>query len=96
MFKKKGLQSIGRGRKGVSTKIHLGLSPGFIHRACLSEGQRVDRKVFSKLWSLGKWEEVVYVIADKGYDTYEVRKSLREAGKTPVIPRRKGAVCPGV
>ncbi len=36
---KKGNQSIGRGRKGISTKIHLALSPRGIQSACLSEGQ---------------------------------------------------------
>ena len=56
----------------------------------------MDMKVFSKLWSGGDWGDVLYVIADKGYDFYEVRKWLREAGKKPVIPRRKGAICPGV
>jgi len=95
-FKKKGLQCIGRGRKGLSTKIHLGLSPGFVHGACLSEGKRMDMKVFSKLWSVGDWGDVLYVIADEGYDFYEARKCLREAGKKPVIPRRKGAICPSV
>ena len=53
-------------------------------------------KVFPKLWSQGPWEGIKYVIADKGYDYYEVRKRLREAGKIAVIPRRAGAVCPGV
>lgn len=82
-FKKKEPQCIGRGRKGLSTKIHLGLSPGFVHGACLSEGQRVDMKVFSKLWSVGDWEGVLYVIADKGYDFYEVRKCLRQEACHP-------------
>ena len=80
----------------MSTKIHLGLSPSFIHSACLSEGQRVDMKVFPKLWSQGQWDGITYVIADKGYDYYDVRHPLKEAGKIPVIPRRAGAVCPGV
>lgn len=53
-------------------------------------------KVFSKLWSVGDWQGVIYVIADKGYDFYEVRKCLKDAGKTPVIQRREGAICPGV
>ncbi|MEI6628946.1 MAG: hypothetical protein WCN27_06065, partial [Alphaproteobacteria bacterium] len=35
MFKKNGPQSIGRGRKGPSTKIHVGLSPGCLKGACL-------------------------------------------------------------
>jgi len=74
----------------------LGLSPGLINAACLSEGQRVDMKVFPKLWSLGNWEDILYFIGDKGYDFYEVRKRLRDAGKKPIISCRKGAVCPGV
>ena len=53
-------------------------------------------KIFSQLWSLGNWEGVTYVIAHKGYDFYEVRKAIRDAGKIPVIPRRQTAVCPGV
>ena len=56
----------------------------------------MDMKVFSKLWSVGDGEGVLYVIADKGYDFYAVRKCLTEAGKKPVIPRREGAVCSGV
>ena len=95
-FKKNGPQSTGRGRKGMSTKIHVGLAPGKIKSACLSEGQRVDMKVFSRLWELGDWEGISYVIADKGYDCYAVREIIRKGGKTPVIPRRQGAICPGV
>jgi transposase len=74
----------------------VGLGPGVLKSACLSEGQRVDLKVFPALWEGGDWEGITYVIADKGYDCYAVRKTLRDFGKTPVIPRRQGAVCPGV
>ena len=74
----------------------MGLSQGFMNGACLSEGQRVDMKAFPKLWALGNWEDVVHVIADKGYDVYDVRTLIRNAGKIPVIPRRHGAVCPGL
>lgn len=31
-----------------------------------------------------------------GVRFYEIRKGLRDAGKTPIIPRRGGAICPGV
>ena len=96
MFKKNGSQSIGRGRKGLGTKIHVGLSPGCLKSACLSEGQRTDMKVFAKLWACGNWEGIQDVIADKGYDCSEVRILIRQAGKYPIIPRRQGAVCPGV
>ena len=80
----------------MSTKIHIGLSPGSLKSACLSEGQRTDMKVFAKLWSQGDWQEVRDIIADKGYDFYEVRKLIRQGGKNPIIPRRQGAICPGL
>lgn len=89
-----GPQSIGRGRKGLSTKIHIGLSPGCIKSSCLSEGQKPDSKVFPKLWSQGDWQGIKDIIADKGYDSYKVRYSILRAGKTPIIPRRKGSVWP--
>lgn len=95
-FKKKGPQSTGRGRKGLSTKIHVGLGPGMLKSVCLSPGQRVDMKIFPHLWEAGDWEGIDYVIADKGYDYLAVRQHLREACKVPVIPRRQGALFPGV
>jgi len=87
---------IGRGRKGLSTKVHLALSPGGVQSACLSEGQRVDMKAFSKLWRLGEWSGIQYVIADKGYDYFAVRAPIKKVGKIPVIPRRSNAICPGL
>ena len=87
---------IGRGRKGLSTKLHLALSTGGIQSACLSEGQRVDMKVFTKLWELGKWSGIRYVIADKGYDYFAVRAPIKKAEKIPVIPRRANAIFPGL
>jgi transposase len=87
---------IGRGRKGLSTKLHLALSPYAIQSACLTEGQRVDMKAFSQLWKEGQWENIEYVIADKGYDYFDVRYPIKESGKTPVIPRRANAVVPGL
>ncbi len=53
-------------------------------------------KVFPRLWHKGDWQSIRYIIADKGYDSYQVRQLIRSAEKEPVIPRRKGAVCPGV
>ncbi len=91
---KKGNQSIGRGRKGISTKIHLALSPRGIQSVCLSEGQRVDMKIFPKLWQLGDWSEIKYMIAGKGYDDAALRISIRKAEKIPVIPRKANAIVP--
>lgn len=87
---------IGLGRKGLSTKVHLALSPGGIQSTCLSEGQRVDMKVFPTLWKLGSWSGIQYVIADKGYDYSAVRSPIKKAGKIPVIPRRANAIFPGL
>jgi len=78
------------------TKLHLALSTGGIQSACLSEGQRVDMKAFSRLWELGKWSGIRYVIADKGYDYSAVRTPIKKAKRIPVIPRRANAIFPGL
>ena len=80
----------------MSTKIHVGLSEHDLRSACLSEGQRVDMKVFPQLWAFGNWQGVNDVIADKGYDYYDVKRLVHESGKQTVIPRRQGALYPGV
>ena len=53
-------------------------------------------KLFRKLFETGHWDGIEYIIADKGYDFSEVRTPIKEAHKIAVIPRRKGAVFPGV
>ena len=53
-------------------------------------------KIFEALWAQGNWDGVVHVIADKGYDCSSVRHLITKQGKVPIIPRRKGAICPGV
>ena len=53
-------------------------------------------KIFPKLWKRGIWEGIQYIIADKGYDYFDVRSPIKKAGKTPVIPRRSNAIFPGL
>lgn len=53
-------------------------------------------KEFNTLWSCADWSEIQYIIGDKGYDFVALRRVIRAAGKTPVIPRKKGSICPGV
>ena len=96
LLKKKGNQMIGRGRKGLSTKIHLALSIAGVRSSYLSEGQRVDMKIFPMLWESGNWTGIQYIIADKGYDYTAVRIPIKKAKKTPVIPRRSNAIFPGL
>lgn len=62
----------------------------------MSEGQRADMKAFSLLWAKGDWENIQYVIADKGYDYFDVRHSIRQSGRTAVIPRRANAPVRGL
>lgn len=62
----------------------------------MSASNLVDMKEFSTLWSQCDWRGIQYIIADKGYDYSAVRTQITVSGKTAVIPRRKGAICPGV
>ena len=39
---------------------------------------------------------MAYVIANKGYDFYDVRVLIVNSQKIPVIPRRSGAASPGI
>lgn len=80
----------------MGTKIHVALSPDKIQGACLSASNQVDMKEFATLWRQADWRGIQYIIADKGYDYSAVRTQITAAGKTPVIPRRAGAICPGV
>ena len=80
----------------MGTKIHVALSAEKIQGACLSASNIVDMKEFTVLWQKCDWRGINYIIADKGYDYSAVRNQIRAVGKTPVIPRRKGAICPGV
>ena len=67
-----------------------------IQGACLSASNQVDRNEFASLWKQSDWRGIEYIIADKGYDCSKVRNQIRAAGKTAVIPRKKGAIYPGV
>ncbi len=53
-------------------------------------------KVFSRLWELGEWSGVKYVIADKGQDYSAVPTPIKKAEKIPVIPRKANAIFPGL
>lgn len=49
---------------------------------------------FAVLWQQSDWQGVDYVSTDKGYYCAKVRNQISAVGKTAVIPRRKGAICP--
>jgi transposase len=74
----------------------VALSPEKIQGAWLSASNEVDMNEFASLWRQSDWRGINYVIADKGYDCGKVRTQITVAGKTAVIPRKKGALYPGV
>lgn len=53
-------------------------------------------KIFPELWEKGEWADALHIIADKGYDFSLVRQLIRAQEKHPIIPRREGAIYPGV
>lgn len=81
-------QALGRSRGGFSTKIHAAVSgDGQAVRLVLTGGQRHD---ITEAEHLVDGLHPKSVIADKGYDSDELRKTIRAQGSRPVIPGRKG------
>ncbi|MCC8399298.1 MAG: transposase, partial [Rickettsia endosymbiont of Platyusa sonomae] len=90
-FKKnKGSQSTGRGRKGLGTTIHLAITSNGCINCQLFPAQRQDCKTVEQLWP---WEEIDFVVADKGYDNGNIRNFIKSKNAIPVIPY-KGVYLP--
>ena len=55
--------------------------------ACkLFPAQRQDCKSFEELEHELPWNKITHLVADKGYDTSNVRSIIKSYGATPVIP----------
>ena len=81
-------QAIGRSRGGWTTKVHA--LTDAIGRPCalmLTPGNVSDIKAAPAL--IERAGRMRYLLGDKGYDADRLRRSLREAGATPVIPGRR-------
>jgi transposase len=87
---------LGRSRGGVTTKLHIAATDENTPVALvLTPGQRHDAAAFDAL--LGQLPpdcRPSIAIADKGYDSSEIRDDLRNEGMTPVIPFRTLALNP--
>ena len=90
------MQSVGRGRKGVGTKLHLALSQTKVQGTSLTGAQVVDTKAFNGLFAQSNWQDIQYIVADKAYDCLSVKTLVVDSGRTTVIPRRSHALFPGV
>ncbi len=56
--------------------------------------QRQDCKTVEALWQGWQWQEIKWVITDKGYDNGVMRDFIKSKQATPVIPRREKLVFP--
>ncbi|MFL0588314.1 IS5 family transposase [Sphingomonas olei] len=81
-------QAIGRSRGGWTTKVHaLTDVIGRPYALMLTAGNVSDIKAAPAL--LQRAGRMRYLLADKGYDADQLRRSLRDAGAVPVIPGRR-------
>ncbi|MBB1493401.1 IS5 family transposase [Paracoccus sp. MC1854] len=82
-------QGFGRSRGGFTTKIHLRVnSAGLPMRIEITPGQTSDYKGFDLVMSDNLPEPSV-LLADRGYDSDNVRKTMEARDVLPVIPMRK-------
>ena len=84
-------RSIGRSRGGLTTKVHAAAD------ACgnpidfeITGGEVHDSKIAKKLIDMG-CEESGNFVADKAYDSDDIREHAKLKGKTPIIPRRSNS-----
>jgi transposase len=66
--------------------MHVAIAQeGFIN-CQLFPAQRQDCKTIEALWLSWPWSKIKYVVADKGYDSGQVRDFIKANKATPVIP----------
>jgi len=83
-------QGIGISCGGNSTKIHMVVeSCGFPIEFDITGGEVHDSKKAPDL--IEKMPVTEFTIADKGYDSEELRKQIMEKGSIPVIPRKSNS-----
>lgn len=83
-------QAIGKSVGGNTTKIHMAVDAyGLPIQFDLTGGEVHDSKAAPELIVGLPFAD--YIIADKGYDSEEIRALIREKGSTPLIPRKKNS-----
>ena len=83
---KRGQQSRGRSISGITTKLHLVITPeGHVIEGMLTGGNVADISVAD---SITEDIRSCYVVEDKGYDSNKHRATLRSNNNIPVIPGR--------
>jgi transposase len=83
-------QAIGKSRGGKTTKIHMAVDAcGFPIEFDLTGGEVHDCKAAPEL--IAKLPTAEYTIADKGYDSEELRELIRKKSSIPMIPRKSNS-----
>ena len=73
--------------------MHIAISNNGCIACELFPAQRQDCKSFEDLESKLPWDKIKYLVADKGYDTANVRNIIKSHGTIPVVPP-KGVYLP--
>lgn len=87
----------GRSRGGMTTKIHLAaVDEKTAVSVVISEGQAADCMHFDEIMNGvdGELCPAKEVVADKGYDTDDIRESLAASGMTVTIPGKENRIKP--
>ncbi len=83
-------RAIGKSRGGSTSKIHIAADAhGNPIDFEITGGEIHDSKIAEKI--IEKVGKAEHLIADKGYDSEEIRELSRKAGMTPVIPRKSNS-----
>lgn len=83
-------QAIGKSVGGNTTKIHMAVDGfGLPIEFHLTGGEVHDAKAAPEL--ISKLPKAAYTIADKGYDSEEIREQIRGKQSSPIIPRKSNS-----
>jgi transposase len=81
---------IGKSVAGNTTKIHMAVDAcGLPIHFLVTGGEVHDSKEAPQL--IAELPDADYIIADKGYDSEDLRIQIRNKGAIPVIPRKKNS-----
>ena len=83
-------QAIGKSVAGNTTKIHMAVDAcGFPIAFQLTGGEVHDAKVAPEF--IKNLPVADYTIADRGYDSEEIREQIKQKSSIPVLPRKKNS-----
>lgn len=83
-------QAIGKSKGGNTTKIHMAVDAyGLPIDFEITGGEVHDCKIAPVF--IEKLPDAAFTIADKGYDSEEVREVIRKKSSVPVIPRKSNS-----